>query len=87
MNLESGTPSPNNSNNWQEPRHGIDLKQVDKCIGDPKADVDNPVLKAEQEAQVSKGSRGDLIILPILVVNNRQYIGKRDKGAVLKAIC
>ncbi|KAK3031179.1 hypothetical protein RJ639_035336 [Escallonia herrerae] len=31
---------------------GIDLKEIDKCIGDPDADVDNPVLKDEQEAQV-----------------------------------
>lgn len=31
---------------------GIDLKKVDKCIGDPEADVENPVLKAEQESQV-----------------------------------
>lgn len=25
----------------------IDLKKVDKCIGDPNADVENPILKAE----------------------------------------
>ncbi|KAK2966878.1 hypothetical protein RJ640_028888 [Escallonia rubra] len=31
---------------------GIDLKEIDKCIGDPDADMDNPVLKDEQEAQV-----------------------------------
>lgn len=31
---------------------GIDVKQLDKCIGDPDADVDNQVLKSEQEAQV-----------------------------------
>ncbi|XP_042045797.1 vacuolar-sorting receptor 1-like [Salvia splendens] len=66
---------------------GADLKKIDKCIGDIEADVDNPVLKAEQEAQIGKGSRGDVTILPTLVVNNRQYRGKLDKGAVLKAIC
>lgn len=31
---------------------GIDLKKIDECIGDPDADVDNAVLKAEQDAQV-----------------------------------
>lgn len=31
---------------------GIDVKKIDDCIGDPEADVDNPVLKAEQDAQV-----------------------------------
>ncbi|KAL6998524.1 Vacuolar-sorting receptor 1 [Sarracenia purpurea var. burkii] len=66
---------------------GIDVKLIDKCIGDPDADVDNPVLKAEQEAQIGKGQRGDVTILPTLVVNNRQYRGKLDKSAVLKAIC
>lgn len=66
---------------------GIDVKQIEKCVGDPEADADNPVLKAEQEAQIGKGTRGDVTILPTLVVNNRQYRGKLDKGAVLKAIC
>lgn len=66
---------------------GMDLKKIDKCIGDPDADVENAVLKAEQEAQIGKGSRGDVTILPTLVVNNRQYRGKLAKSPVLKAIC
>ncbi|XP_059668144.1 vacuolar-sorting receptor 1-like [Cornus florida] len=66
---------------------GIDLKKIGECIGDTDADVDNPVLKAEQEAQIGKGTRGDVTILPTLVINNRQYRGKLDRGAVLKAIC
>nr|DAD38614.1 TPA_asm: hypothetical protein HUJ06_012936 [Nelumbo nucifera] len=66
---------------------GIDVKKIDKCIGDTEADVENPVLKAEQDAQIGKGSRGDVTILPTLVINDRQYRGKLDKGAVLKAIC
>ncbi|KAM0877573.1 hypothetical protein ACQ4PT_035371 [Festuca glaucescens] len=36
---------------------------------------------------IGHGKRGDVTILPTLVVNNRQYRGKLDKGAVLKAIC
>ncbi|KAL3651693.1 Vacuolar-sorting receptor 3 [Castilleja foliolosa] len=66
---------------------GLDLKKIEKCIGDPDADSDNPVLKEEQDAQVGKGSRGDVTILPTLVVNNHQYRGKLEKGAVLKALC
>ncbi|XAR52921.1 hypothetical protein NMG60_11021256 [Bertholletia excelsa] len=66
---------------------GLDLKNIEKCMGDPNADSDNPVLKEEQDAQIGKGSRGDVTILPTLVVNNRQYRGKLEKGAVLKAIC
>ncbi|XP_050939491.1 vacuolar-sorting receptor 3-like isoform X1 [Cucumis melo] len=66
---------------------GLDGKKIEKCMGDPNADTENPVLKEEQDAQVGKGSRGDVTILPTLVVNNRQYRGKLEKGAVLKAIC
>ncbi|CAN0927154.1 Vacuolar-sorting receptor 3 [Linum grandiflorum] len=66
---------------------GLDMKKIEKCMGDPDADADNLVLKAEQDAQVGKGSRGDVTILPTLVVNNRQYRGKLAKSAVLKAIC
>ncbi|KAJ4972284.1 hypothetical protein NE237_005383 [Protea cynaroides] len=66
---------------------GLDLNKINKCIGNPEADEENPVLKAEQDAQIGTGSRGDVTILPTLVINNRQYRGKLDKGAVLKAIC
>lgn len=66
---------------------GVDLNKIEKCVGDPTADVENAVLKAEQEVQIGKGSRGDVTILPTLVINNRQYRGKLDKVAVLKAIC
>ncbi|KAA0044343.1 vacuolar-sorting receptor 4-like isoform X2 [Cucumis melo var. makuwa] len=66
---------------------GLDMDSIEKCMGDPDADSENPVLKEEQQAQIGKGSRGDVTILPTLVVNNRQYRGKLAKGAVLKAIC
>ncbi|XP_022984499.1 vacuolar-sorting receptor 4-like [Cucurbita maxima] len=66
---------------------GLDIDAIEKCMGDPNADSENPVLKEEQQAQIGKGSRGDVTILPTLVVNNRQYRGKLAKGAVLKAIC
>ncbi|XP_026393462.1 vacuolar-sorting receptor 4-like [Papaver somniferum] len=66
---------------------GLDTGKIEKCMGDPNAESDNSVLKEEQDAQVGKGSRGDVTILPTLVINNRQYRGKLDKGAVLKAIC
>jgi hypothetical protein len=31
---------------------GMDIDKINKCVGDPDADEDNPVLKAEQDAQV-----------------------------------
>ncbi|XP_078164126.1 vacuolar-sorting receptor 1-like [Carex rostrata] len=66
---------------------GLNLKDIEKCMGDPDADSDNAVLKTEQNAQIGTGSRGDVTILPTLVVNNRQYRGKLERKAVLKAIC
>ncbi|XP_074343603.1 vacuolar-sorting receptor 3-like [Apium graveolens] len=66
---------------------GLDSEKIEKCMGDPNADSDHPVLKEEQNAQIGKGTRGDVTILPTLIVNNRQYRGKLAKGAVLKAIC
>ncbi|KAJ4908354.1 Uncharacterized protein Rs2_12012 [Raphanus sativus] len=40
----------------------IDLKKVDKCIGDPNADVENPILKAEnfRTVLILQKSLGDL---------------------------
>ncbi|KAL2489805.1 EGF receptor-like protein [Forsythia ovata] len=55
---------------------GVDVKKIDKCIGDTEVDTDNPVLKAEQESQIGKGSLGDVTILPTLT-NNKQYRGRR----------
>ncbi|XP_048563234.1 vacuolar-sorting receptor 3-like isoform X2 [Triticum urartu] len=66
---------------------GLEVKKIDKCMGDSNDDSDHPLLKMEQDSQIGKGSRGDVTILPTLVVNNRQYRGKLGRKAVLKAIC
>ncbi|KAJ9183372.1 hypothetical protein P3X46_007235 [Hevea brasiliensis] len=65
----------------------LSVDKIKKCMGDPEADVENEVLKAEQELQVGRGSRGDVTILPTLVINNVQYRGKLERTTVLKAIC
>jgi hypothetical protein len=31
---------------------GLDMKKIERCMGDPDADSENPVLKEEQDAQV-----------------------------------
>lgn len=31
---------------------GVDLKKIDECIGDTEADVSNPILDYQQDAQV-----------------------------------
>lgn len=66
---------------------GLDVKKVQECMGDSEADSDNAILRGEQEAQIGQGKRGDVTMLPTLIINNVQYRGKLDKGAVLKAIC
>ncbi|XP_020103412.1 vacuolar-sorting receptor 7-like [Ananas comosus] len=66
---------------------GLPLDKISKCMGDPEADAENAVLKKEQKDQVSHGSRGDVTILPTLVINNVQYRGILERTAVLKAIC
>ncbi|KAL3654541.1 Vacuolar-sorting receptor 6 [Castilleja foliolosa] len=66
---------------------GISVDKVSKCMGDPEADIDNQVLKTEQDLQVGHDSRGDVTILPTMVINDVQYRGKLERGAILKAIC
>ncbi|XP_019150634.1 PREDICTED: vacuolar-sorting receptor 6 isoform X2 [Ipomoea nil] len=65
----------------------LPVEKIKKCMGDPEADVENAVLKTEQDLQVGKGSRGDVTILPTMVINDVQYRGKLERTAVLKAIC
>ncbi|KAH7307495.1 hypothetical protein KP509_22G062400 [Ceratopteris richardii] len=66
---------------------GLPVKEVRNCMGDPDVDEENKHLKAEQVAQVGQGERGDVTILPTLIINDRQYRGKLDKSTVLGAIC
>uniref|UniRef100_A0A453AXD5 Vacuolar sorting receptor thioredoxin-like domain-containing protein n=1 Tax=Aegilops tauschii subsp. strangulata TaxID=200361 RepID=A0A453AXD5_AEGTS len=54
---------------------GLSLEKVLACMGDPDADADNAVLSKEQEDQIGRGSRGDVTILPTLVINDVQYRG------------
>ncbi|KAF8370100.1 hypothetical protein HHK36_031866 [Tetracentron sinense] len=65
----------------------LPIDKIKKCMGDTDADVENQVLKTEQDLQVGRGSRGDVTILPTLVINDVQYRGKLGRTAVLKAIC
>ncbi|KAL2484132.1 Vacuolar-sorting receptor 6 [Forsythia ovata] len=65
----------------------LPIEKIDKCMGDTEADTENEVLKTEQELQVGRGSRGDVTILPTLVINDVQFRGKLERAAVLKAIC
>eukprot|EP00899_Mesostigma_viride_P010739 jgi/Mesvir1/19667/Mv09943-RA.1 len=66
---------------------GLDVGLVNTCMGDTTRDVDHPLLLAEQRLQVGNGKRGDVSILPTVVINLAQYRGKLEKLSVLKAIC
>ncbi|CAN6893890.1 hypothetical protein Bca4012_093024 [Brassica carinata] len=52
---------------------GLPLEKIKKCMGDPAVDVENEVLKAEQALRLGQGDRGDVTILPTLIINNAQY--------------
>lgn len=65
----------------------LPVDKIKKCMGDPEANVENEVLKTEQDLQVGRGPRGDVTILPTMVINDIQYRGKLERTAVLKAIC
>ncbi|GKB57119.1 vacuolar-sorting receptor 6-like protein [Tanacetum coccineum] len=54
---------------------GLSIEKIQKCMGDPEADVDNEVLKDEQDSQVGKGSRANVTILPTLIINDVEYRG------------
>lgn len=42
------------------------------------------MFRGEQEAQVGKGSRGDVTILPTIMINNKQPRGERSKDVLLE---
>ncbi|KAL0753915.1 hypothetical protein Bca101_091583 [Brassica carinata] len=62
---------------------GLPLEKIKKCMGDPAVDVENEVLKAEQALRLGQGDRGDVTILPTLIINNAQYRGKLERNAIL----
>uniref|UniRef100_A0A1J3HNY9 Vacuolar-sorting receptor 5 n=3 Tax=Noccaea caerulescens TaxID=107243 RepID=A0A1J3HNY9_NOCCA len=66
---------------------GLSLDKIKKCIGDPDADEENQILKAEQNFQLGQENRGVITIFPTFIINNVQYRGKLERRAVLKAIC
>ncbi|GKV24531.1 hypothetical protein SLEP1_g34133 [Rubroshorea leprosula] len=65
----------------------LPIEKIKNCMGDPEANRENEVLKKKQELQSGRGSRGDVAILPTLIINNVQYRGKLERTAVLKALC
>ena len=65
----------------------LDVDAVRNCVGDPAANEQNAVLENEQMSQLDDGQRGDITILPTVVINERQYRGKLSREAVLRTLC
>lgn len=42
----------------------MDIDKINKCMGDPNEDKENPILQAEQTAQVLITIQSSLIIIP-----------------------
>lgn len=66
-----------------------DRDAVAACVGDVSADRPNPVMEAERAAQTDNdGVRGgEVVLLPTVVVNGKEYRGRLDSGSILKAVC
>ena len=65
----------------------LDASAVRACVGDPAANEENPVLEHEMMSQLDDGQRGDITLLPTVVINERQYRGKLTREAVLRTLC
>ena len=66
-----------------------DVQATRDCVGHPAHDAPIAILDAEQAAQEGDPAtgRGDVTILPTVVLNNVQYRGSLTKSAVLRALC
>tara|TARA_B110000977_G_scaffold108415_1_gene141097 strand:+ start:6886 stop:8667 length:1782 start_codon:yes stop_codon:yes gene_type:complete len=65
----------------------LDVDAVRSCVGDVAADTTNVVLETEQVLQLDDGNRGDINILPTVVINDRQYRGQLTREKVLEGLC
>ena len=54
---------------------GIDVQQVEKCVGDPDADIDIPILKGEQESQVHTFEIYSIILSQLCLWKIMNYLG------------
>lgn len=66
-----------------------DRDAVSACVGDVSADRTNPVMEAERAAQADNdGVRGgEVVLLPTIVINGKEYRGRLDSGSILKGLC
>mmetsp|Transcript_27747 Transcript_27747/g.78514 ORF Transcript_27747/g.78514 Transcript_27747/m.78514 type:complete len:504 (+) Transcript_27747:1105-2616(+) len=63
------------------------LQGLKDCIGDPSADMENPLLEHEKESQVGNDDMSEVSILPTIRINGGQYRGSLSKLHVMRALC
>lgn len=67
---------------------GIDTSKVLQCVGNVDEDLPHPVLDEETKLQRGEASgRTQIILLPTVIINDRQYRGRLDVQSVMHGIC
>lgn len=68
---------------------GLNYEAVQDCMGDSRADMDNPLmeddLRMQNEGPTDAASR--IIMLPTVIVNDKQYRGRLDAPSITRALC
>ena len=80
MRERSGVPRPHYSHTAPH------LGHPRRCTPRSPLYTRNPTRHAPG-AQVSDGNRGDVTLLPTVVINQRQYRGKLERSSILSTIC
>ncbi|DBB12286.1 TPA: hypothetical protein ACH3X3_006385 [Trebouxia sp. C0006] len=68
----------------------LSLNAIEDCMGSSDADTDHPLLQAEYNAQGTEsigGAAGRVVLLPTVIINNKQYRGRLDSMSITKALC
>ncbi|RZC46761.1 hypothetical protein C5167_039716 [Papaver somniferum] len=90
LELISSSPTPGTDNT---PLASAPSPMADTSLSSPSGPSYSPssftrtISSPPPTTEIGRGSRGDVTILPTLVINNAQYRGKLERTSVLKAVC
>ncbi|KAA6422834.1 MAG: vacuolar-sorting receptor 1-like isoform 1, partial [Trebouxia sp. A1-2] len=68
----------------------LSLTAIEDCMGSSDADANHPLLQAEYDAQGTESigeAAGRVVLLPTVIINNKQYRGRLDSVSITKALC
>jgi len=71
----------------REFRGAIDLQKIESCVGDVDEDLPHPLLDEESKLQAGSTQRTKVILLPTIMINERQYRGRLDVQSVMHGLC